>query len=116
VLALDTRLILLGGTLVDAAAALVIGYHVSTAILSILRRQGSDVARLLIAQGVLSALGFSVAGSMLKIIALQTWAQIRLFAFVFVLRTLLERVFVWEEHRIQHRVTSNSLAIDSRVA
>lgn len=107
-LPLDTRLIFLGGTLVDAAAALVIGYYVSKAILSIFRRQGSDVARLRIAQGVLAALGFSVAGSLLKIIALQTWAQIRLFAFVFVLRTLLKRVFAWEEHRIQKRLTLSS--------
>ena len=103
VLSLETRLILLGGTLVDAAAAVVIGYAVITAFLSTLRMQGSDAARLLIAKGVLSALGFSVAGSLLKIIALQTWAQIRLFAFVFVLRTLLKRVFAWEENRIQQR-------------
>ena len=102
-LPLDTRLILLGGTLVDAAAAVIIGYSVITAFLSILRMQGSDAARLLLAKGVLSALGFSVAGSLLKIIALQTWAQIRLFAFVFVLRTLLKRVFSWEENKIQQR-------------
>lgn len=103
VLLLDTRLILLGGTLVDAAAAVVIGYSVIMAILSVLRVHGSDAARLLIARGVLSALGFSVAGSLLKIIALQTWEQIRLFAFVFVLRTSLKRVFAWEETRIQQR-------------
>ncbi len=71
-LPLDTRLILLGGTLVDAAPAVVIGYAVITAFLSIMRLQGSDAARLLIAKGVLSALGFSVAGSLLKIIALET--------------------------------------------
>ena len=107
-LPLDTRLILLGGTFVDAAAALVIGYYVGKAILSILRRQGSDVARLWIAKGVLAALGFSITGSLLKIIALQTWAQIRLFTFVFILRTLLKRVFAWEERRIQKGVRSSS--------
>ncbi len=105
-LPLDTRVILLGGTLVDFAAAVVIGYSVITALLAILRLQGSDTARLLIAKGVLAALGFSVAGSLLKIIALQTWAQIRLFAFVFVLRTLLKRVFAWEESRIQQRIVA----------
>ena len=107
-LPLDTRLILLGGTLVDAAAAVVIGNAVITAFLSIMRLQGSDAARLLIAKGVLSALGFSVAGSLLKIIALETWAQIRLFAFVFVLRTLLKRVFAWEENRIQQRLLARN--------
>lgn len=110
-LPLDTRLILLGGTFVDAVSAVVIGYSVIIAFLSLMRLQGSDVARLLIAKGVLSALGFSVAGSLLKIIALQTWAQIRLFAFVFVLRNLLKRVFAWEENRIQERLVTRANAI-----
>ncbi len=103
-LPLDTRLILLGGTLVDVAAALVVCYYVAAALWAILRGLGDDVARLKIAQGVLSALDFSVAGSLLKIIALQTWSQIRLFAFVFLLRTALKRVFAWEELRIQNRL------------
>ncbi len=99
----DTRLVLLGGTLVDAVSAVVIGYYVAAALATAVRGQGSDAARLKIAEGVLAALGFSVAGSLLKIIALQTWPQIRLFAFVFVLRTLLKRVFGWEEKRIVAR-------------
>jgi hypothetical protein len=101
---LDTRLILLGGTLVDVTGAVVIGYYVAAALFAIVRGNGSDVARLYIAQGVLAALGFSVAGSLLKIIALQTWPQIRLFALVFGLRTLLKRVFAWEERRIVARM------------
>ncbi len=107
-LPLDTRLILLGGTLVDVAAAIVVFYYVAAALWAILRGLGDDVARLKIAQGVLSALGFSVAGSLLKIIALQTWPQIRLFAFVFLLRTVLKRVFAWEELRIQNRLLARS--------
>ncbi len=100
---LATRLILLGGTSVDMLAAIVIVYHVYLALLDMGRGRGSDPPRLRIARGVLLALGFSVAGSLLKIIALQTWPQIRLFAFVFLLRTLLKRVFQWEARRIMAR-------------
>ena len=98
-------LIVAAGSLVDFMAAVVIVYHVLWSIFAISQRKGSDVARLRIAQGVLSALGFSVAGTLLKIIALQTWPQIRLFAFVFVLRTMLKKVFAWEESRIRSRLT-----------
>ena len=93
----------MGGSIIELLAAIVIVYHVLWAIAGIVRRQGSDVARIRIAQGVLSALGFSVAGTLLKTIALQTWPQIRLFTFIFVLRTLLKRVFLWEENSIKAR-------------
>ena len=86
-------LIVGAGTVVDLLSAVVIVYHVLWALLAIVQRKGSDAARIRIAQGVLAALGFSVAGSLLKIIGLQTWSQIRLFAFVFLLRTMLKRVF-----------------------
>ncbi len=107
-LPLDTRLILLGGTLVDCAAAFVIAYYVLAALATMVRGNGSDAVRLKVAEGVLAALGFSVAGSLLKIIALQTWLQIRLFAFVFLLRTLLKQVFAWEERRIVARIKRRS--------
>ena len=91
------------GSLIEGLAACVVAYHVLWAIAAILGRKGSDVARLRIAQGVLTALGFSLAGTLLKTIALQTWPQIRLFAFVFILRQLLKRVFLWEENAIHSR-------------
>ena len=99
----EQRLIAAGGSLIELLAACVIAYHVVWALAAIVRRHGSDVARIRIAQGVLTALGFSVAGTLLKTIALQTWPQIRLFTFVFVLRTLLKRVFLWEEQTIKAR-------------
>lgn len=96
-LGLEQGWIAAAGSLTEIMAALVIVYHVLWALVGILVRQGSDVARLRVAQGVLTALGFSLAGTLLKTIALQTWPQIRLFAFVFVLRQVLKRVFLWEE-------------------
>lgn len=99
----EQRLIAAGGSVIELLAAFVIAYHVVWALSGIVKRRGSDVARIRIAQGVLAALGFSVAGTLLKTIALQTWPQIRLFTFIFVLRTLLKRVFLWEERMIQAR-------------
>ena len=100
----EQQMVLMGGSMIELLAAIVIVYHVLWAIAAIVRRQGSDVARIRIAQGVLAALGFSVAGTLLKTIALQTWPQIRLFTFIFVLRTLLKRVFLWEENSIKARM------------
>ena len=102
--------IVAAGSLVDFLAAIVIVYHVLWAMLGVVQRRGSDLARLRIAQGVLAALGFSVAGSLLKIIGLQTWPQIRLFAFVLALRTFLKRVFAWEEAQIASRLESSTSA------
>lgn len=96
-------LITTAGSIVDLGAGLVIAYHVLWATLGIVHRKGSDLARLRVAQGVLIALGFSLAGTLLKMIALQTWTQVRAFTFIYVLRTFLKKVFTWEEQRIQER-------------
>ncbi len=102
VLAAEQAWIAAGGSIIEAMAAVVIAYHVLWALSAALKRD-SDAARLYIARGVLTALGFSLAGTLLKTIALQTWPQIRIFAFVFVLRTSLKRVFLWEEQAIRRR-------------
>ncbi len=96
----------LGGTLIELCAAVIVAFHAAWAVARILTGHGSDDARLLIARGVLAALGFSVAGTLLKIIAIQSWPQIRLFAFVLVLRTLFKRIFLWEQKTIQPRAIS----------
>ena len=91
------------GGLIELLAALVIAYHAAWALFSLARDRSGDQARLLIARGVLDALGFSVAGTLLKTIGLQAWPQIRMFAFVLVLRTVLKRVFQWEKLAILRR-------------
>ena len=104
ILSAERSWIAAAGSIIEALAAFVVVYHVGWAMTGIVLRKGSDIARLRIAQGVLVALGFSLAGTLLKTIALQTWPQIRLFAFVFVLRQLLKRVFLWEEKAIRSRL------------
>lgn len=102
--ATEAAWVTLGGTLIELLAAIVVGFHVLWALARILTGHGSDDARLLIARGVLAALSFSVAGTLLKTIALQSWPQIRIFAFVLVLRTLLKRIFQWEQTMIARRL------------
>ena len=92
-----------GGTLIELAAATVVFFHASWAIGVLVRSHDSDRARLIIADGVLAALSFSVAGTLLKTIGLESWEQIRMFAFVLLLRTLLKRVFRWEQRTLGRR-------------
>lgn len=55
-----------------------------------------EAARLLLAEGVVTSLSFKTAASLLKILEVQTWSQIGLFAAVLALRTLFKRFFTWE--------------------
>ena len=95
-----------GGTLIELVAAFVVVFHAGWAIGVLVRWHDSDRTRLIIADGVLAALSFSVAGTLLKTIGLESWDQIRMFAFVLALRTLLKRVFQWEQRTLGRRVAS----------
>lgn len=57
--------------------------------------------RLLVADGVIAALGYKTAATLLKTIELQTWTAIGMFAAILTLRTLVKRVLVWEEARLR---------------
>lgn len=97
------RLIVLGGWLIELGAAVVVLFHAVWAMAVLVRWHDSDRARTIIANGVLAALSFSVAGTLLKTIGLESWMEIRTFAFVLVLRTLLKQVFQWERRVIAAR-------------
>lgn len=90
-------------SLVELCAAFVIVYHAARAMVAVVRAGDIDRARALIAEGVLSALGFSLCATLLKVIGLQSWVQIRTFATVFVLRTLLKQVFLQERKHVLRR-------------
>lgn len=98
---------LLCASVIELLAAVVIVVHAVRALVELVRRRGLDSARLILADGVLAALGFSLAATLLKVIGLQQWVQIRTFATVFVLRTVLKRVFTTERGLIQQRRTSS---------
>lgn len=105
---MSSRWLSLGSTLIQLIGGLVVAYHTLVALNFILRRQGSDRARIVIADGVLAALGFMVAGTLLNTLALQTWVQIRAFALIFALRTMLKQVFASEKKAVERRVLPHS--------
>ena len=57
--------------------------------------------RLLVADGVVAALGYKTAATLLKTIELQAWSSIGMFAAILTLRTVVKRVLVWEEDRLR---------------
>lgn len=71
--------------------------HAGRALLVLGSGRGIDTARRLLAEGVLAALGFSLAATLLNVIGLGNWTQIRTFTVVLVLRTLLKQVFQQEQ-------------------
>jgi hypothetical protein len=91
--------------IIDAASAAIIAFFAMMALLATARRQ-ADHARLLMANGVITALGFSVAGALLKAIGLGTWRQIGMFAFVLAFRTAMKHVFAAERRMLRHSQTS----------
>ncbi len=62
-------------SLVELCATFVIVYHAARATVAIVRSADIDQARALIAEGVLSALGFSLCATLLKVIGLQSWGS-----------------------------------------
>ncbi len=108
-LTIETQYVSLAGTVIDLLTAVVVAFHVGWAIVLILRGRGTEIARAVAADGVIAGLGFGVAGSLLKTIALQDWPHIRAFAFLFVFRTLLKRVFEREQQAITRRAPPPSI-------
>ncbi len=105
---LEARYTTTASALIELAAAIVVTWHAVDALVGIARGQGSDRARQVIAEGVLAALSFSVAGTLLKTTGLNSWVDIRTFAFVLVLRTALKKVFQAERNALKRRGVVNT--------
>ncbi|WP_420596403.1 DUF1622 domain-containing protein [Deinococcus sp.] len=100
-----TELIAPAALLIEAVGSLYVLVYVLAALWAL--RQGSrhlTEARLLIADGVLAALNFKVAATLLKTLELQSWQQIAVFAAIFALRTVLKRFFTWERRQLESRL------------
>lgn len=83
-------------------ALLIVGY-ILIALYVLLRNKNITQARLIVADGAITALSFKLAGTLLKTIGLRTWQQILMFVAIFALRTILKRLFTWERERIQRK-------------
>ena len=66
-------------------------------------REGLAAARLTIAGGVVAALGFKIAATLLKSLELRSWSAIAMFAALLALRTLVKASLAWEARRLSGR-------------
>ena len=101
----DEQILILGAArLIEVAGSLIITWQVAQGCLAAVRPGGAVAARLMVADGVLAALGFMGAATLLKTLALRSWHEIGMFAFVLVFRTLLKHVFAWERRQLIGRI------------
>ncbi|MCA1669257.1 MAG: DUF1622 domain-containing protein [Thermomicrobia bacterium] len=84
----------------EAVGSLIIVGYCVAAVLALLYRRGITAARLLVAEGAITGLGYKLAGTLLRTLLLLSWRQILMFAAILALRTLLKRFFVWEQGRL----------------
>ena len=90
---------------IEFIGALIIVGYVVAALVSLFRTRNIVQARLLIAEGAIMGLSFKLAGTLLKTIELHTWEQILLFVAIFALRTVLKRLFTWEQSRLRQVIS-----------
>jgi uncharacterized membrane protein len=92
--------ILVAAGLIDLGGAVVIVWSIIRASTRGVLDREPEHARVVVAEGVLSALGFLIASTLLKTIALRGWDQIGTFAFILAFRTILKRVFDAERRKL----------------
>jgi uncharacterized membrane protein len=94
-----------GVLLIDLVAAVVIAGYVAAAMVKLARGCGVDEARLFVAEGAVLGLSFKVAATLLKTLEIHTWDQILMFAAIFVMRTVLKQLFLWERQQGSKKVS-----------
>lgn len=80
----------------DTASALVIAGYCAAALITAVRTGRATEAQSLVARGALLGMSIKLVGTCLRTVELQTWTQIGFFAAILVLRTVLKKIFQWE--------------------
>ncbi|HLH22788.1 MAG TPA: DUF1622 domain-containing protein [Chloroflexota bacterium] len=88
---------------IQLGGALAITGYAAKALVTLVRARSVEEARLVMADGVIVGLTVLVVATLLKTIVLQSWTDIGLFAVTLGLRTLLKRLFAWEEAQLRRR-------------
>lgn len=81
---------------VDMTGALVVFGYCAAALFAVIWHRNRTRAHSLVAQGALLGLSIKVIAALFKTLELQTWNQIGIFLVIFILKTLLKRIFVAE--------------------
>ena len=85
---------------IEFGGAVIVVIAVARTLRALATGASIEQARLLMIAGVLGALGFKTAATLLKTIELGTWNSIATFAAIFGLRTMIKQLFVWERARL----------------
>ena len=86
--------------LIELAGALGIAGCCAAALVSLARHRQPGRAQALVIEGSLWGLGLKTAASLLKTLTVHDWNGILAFAAILALRTVLKRLFTWEQQRI----------------
>ena len=86
--------------LIEFGGALIVAVAVARTLILLGAGAGIDQARLALIAGSLGALDFKTAASLLKVLELATWHSVGAFAAILTLRTLIKRLFQWEQARL----------------
>ena len=89
-----------GAALIEAAGALGIAGWCMAAVVSLVLHHSPNRAQALVIEGSLWGLGLKTAASLLKTLIVHDWNGILAFATILALRTVLKRLFTWEQQRI----------------
>ena len=89
-----------GAALIEAAGALGIAGCCMAAVVSLVLHRSPGCAQALVIKGSLWGLGLKTAASLLKTLVVHDWNGILAFAAILALRTVLKRLFTWEQQRI----------------
>lgn len=97
--------------LIDMLGAGVILAYALLALRSLFQAKTFRVehAQHLLSEGILNALGFKLAATLLKTILLTNWNALLMFMAIFLIRTVLKFFFRWQEVQL-----AAQLALDSR--
>ncbi|HEY9856249.1 MAG TPA: DUF1622 domain-containing protein [Stenomitos sp.] len=87
--------------LVEFTGGLLIAGYCLVGLGLLLRTLRPQEARLVVANGALLGLSFKLAAALLNAIGTPTWEHLARLAVIFALRTLLGRVFAWEQGRLR---------------
>ncbi|MDH2313267.1 DUF1622 domain-containing protein [Methylobacterium brachiatum] len=100
-------------TLIEFGGGLLVVFGCARGLLRLATGLGNRdsiiAARLIVADGIVAALGFKTAAALLKTIELRSWDAILMFVAVFALRTFVKQVLVREEAGLRARRSAGQL-------
>ncbi|TCZ56258.1 hypothetical protein [Roseicella aquatilis] len=82
--------------LIQAGAGLTLAGHCALAAVALLRGRGPEAARIILADGVILALGLATGATLLTLLSLGDWDALGRFLAILALRTALKRAFAAE--------------------